>query len=198
MASSKSRELSQLASVIVVDDSTKNVGIGSTLPGAKLSVDGDAYITGNTRIVGILSVGSGTVTIDGDNGVIGVGTVLLTESQVSQLDDLTGEDGSFSGSVSIGGSITAETLYGDGSNLTGIVAGDFATPLSNDSTSPLSSFYKVSKTLNIGAGISITVSSDEESDNLAFIRELNIHVSSGSTLRIGSGTTLITNVINIF
>ena len=114
------RELSQLASVIVVDNNTKNVGIGSTLPGSKLSVGGDVYVSGNTRIVGILSVGSGTVTIDGDNGVIGVGTVTLTESQVSQLDDLTGDDGNFSGSVSVAGSITAATLYGNGSNLTGI------------------------------------------------------------------------------
>lgn len=116
------RELSQLASVIVVDNSTKYVGIGSTLPGSKLSVGGDAYISGNTRVVGILSVGSGTITIDGDNGIIGVGTVTLTETQVSQLDDLTGEDGNFSGNVSVAGTVTAIAYYGDGSTLDNIVS----------------------------------------------------------------------------
>ena len=44
---SKTRELSQLASAIVVDDETKNVGIGTSTPSAKLSVGGDGNFTGN-------------------------------------------------------------------------------------------------------------------------------------------------------
>lgn len=44
---SKTRELSQLASIIIVDDSNKNVGIGTTNPSSKLSVVGDGNFTGN-------------------------------------------------------------------------------------------------------------------------------------------------------
>jgi len=147
------RELSQLASLINVNDETKSIRVIADQPEAK----------------------------------IGIGT----ENPIAKVD--------VRGDVNVSGAVTATTFYGDGSNLQGVSGGgDFATPLSNDSTSPLSSFYKVSKTLNIGAGISITVESDESSNNLAFIRELNIHVSSGSTLHIGSGTTLVTNILNIF
>lgn len=120
------------------------------------------------------------------NANIGVGTLIPT----SKVDVV--------GDVNVSGVITATSFVGDGSNLTQINGGDFATSLSNDRTSPLSSFYKVSKTLNIGSGISITVESDESFNNLVFIRELNIHVSTGSTLHIGSGTTLVTNILNIF
>lgn len=137
-----SRELSQLASVITVKDSNRDVGINSSSPTAKLDVGGD---------------------------------------------------------VNVSGAITATSFVGDGSNLTGIVAGgDFATPLSTDSTSPLSSFYKVPILLTVGAGISITVQSDSASNNKAYIRENSIRVSSGSTVRIADGTTLITDVLNIF
>jgi len=123
------------------------------------------------------------------NANIGVGTLVPT----SKVDVV--------GDVNVSGVITATSFVGDGSNLTNLTqinGGDFATSLSNDRTSPLSSFYKVSKTLNIGSGISITVESDESFNNLVFIRELNIHVSTGSTLHIGSGTTLVTNILNIF
>lgn len=59
------RELSQLGSFIVVDDSTKNigiattatpyVGIGTTNPQAKLHVIGDAIVSGNISVGGTLS-----------------------------------------------------------------------------------------------------------------------------------------------
>lgn len=44
---SKTRELSQLASIVIVNDSNKNVGIGTTNPSSKLSVVGDGNFTGN-------------------------------------------------------------------------------------------------------------------------------------------------------
>ena len=101
-------------------------------------------VDGNVRIVGVLTVGSGTVIIDGDNNTIGIGTVTLDEVKVSQLEDLTGESGNFSGdvnivgvvtaatvdatnvdanNVSVAGSVTAAVFYGDGSQLTGISGG---------------------------------------------------------------------------
>lgn len=45
-----------------------NVGIGSTLPTSKL------HVVGDTRITGILTVGSGSVTINGSDNQINVGT----------------------------------------------------------------------------------------------------------------------------
>jgi hypothetical protein len=72
------RELSQLGSFIVVDDSTKNigiattatpyVGIGTTNPQAKLHVVGDAIISGN------VSVG-GTVSYDDVTNIDSVGVI---------------------------------------------------------------------------------------------------------------------------
>ena len=141
-----SRELSQLASVITVKDSNRDVGINSSSPTAKLDVGGN---------------------------------------------------------VNVSGVVTATNFVGDGSGLTGVTAaasggGDFATALSNDSTSPLSSFYKVPRLLTVGAGRSITVESDSDSDNKAYIRQNGIRVSSGSTVHIADGTTLIVDVLNLF
>ena len=84
----------------------------------------------------------------------------------------------------------------DGSELTGISG--FATALSPTPTSPLFNIFKTSKTLTVGSGLSVTVESDVTSGNIAFMRETNIHVSTGSTFHIGSGTTLFTNVLNLF
>ena len=47
-----------------------NVGIGTTNPTVKLVVDGDA------RITGVLTVGGSSLTLDGDNNLVNVGTAL--------------------------------------------------------------------------------------------------------------------------
>lgn len=111
-------------------------------------------VDGNVRVVGVLTVGSGTVTIDGDNNTIGIGTVTLDEVKVSQLNDLTGDSGNFSGdvnivgvvtaatvdatnvdanNVSVAGSVTASVFYGDGSQLTGLSVGVGTTTISTNS-----------------------------------------------------------------
>ena len=92
------------------------------------------------------------------------------------------------------GTITG-TFSGDGSTLTGVSG--FATPLDTDSASPLNKVFKTPKTLEVTAGIH-TVNSDVASDNIAFMRESVIHVAAGATFHIGSGTTLRTNVLNLF
>jgi hypothetical protein len=58
---------------------TVYVGLGQTA----LYVDGDA------RVTGILSVGQGTVTIDGDNNTITAGEVLITGSSITIGDNVT-------------------------------------------------------------------------------------------------------------
>ena len=82
----------------------------------------------------------------------------------------------------------------DGSALTGIQG--LAEPLSN--TAPLNKFLKTPKTVNIGAGTSLTVESDASSGNVAFVKEGTIHVSVGGTFHVKNNTKLQLNVLGIF
>ena len=93
------RELSQLGSFIIVDDSTKKigiattaaplVGIGTTNPTSKLTVQGDVLV-------------SGVVTATTFNGQINAGVATITS--------LRGTDATFSGNVSIAGTLTYEDV----------------------------------------------------------------------------------------
>ena len=100
------------------------------------------------------------------------------------------------GNVVITGVLTATTFVGDGSNLTGVSG--FATALSSSQSSPLFNVFKTPRRFDVGAGTSITVESDATSGNVAFMRNAEVHVAVGSTFHIGSGTTLVTNVLSIF
>ena len=100
------------------------------------------------------------------------------------------------GDVVITGVLTATTFVGDGSNLTGVSG--FATALSSSQSSPLFNVFKTPDTLTIGGGTSVSVESDTSSGNIAFMRNSKVHVATGATFHVGSGTTLLTNVLNIF
>ena len=72
-----------------------------------------------------------------------------------------------------------------------------AEPLSN--TAPLNKFLKTPKTVNIGAGTSLTVeNNDAASGNVAFVKEGTIHVSVGGTFHVKNNTKLQLNVLGIF
>ena len=141
-----------------VDGTNNRVGIGSTLPTAKLDVGGVVVATAAT-----------------------VGSAVTINS--------TGIDAG-------AGIITAASFEGDGSQLTGVSG--FATALSSTQSSPLFSIFKTAQTLEVAAGTSITVESVVVAGYHAFMREGIIHVGSGSTFHVGSGTTLLTNVLGIF
>ena len=100
------------------------------------------------------------------------------------------------GNVVITGVLTATTFVGDGSNLTGVSG--FATALNSSQSSPLFNVFKTPDTLTIGGGTSVSVESDTTSGNIAFMRNSKVHVATGATFHVGSGTTLLTNVLNIF
>ena len=100
------------------------------------------------------------------------------------------------GNVVITGVLTATTFVGDGSNLTGVIG--FATALNSIQSSPLFNVFKTPRRFDVGAGTSLTVESDATSGNIAFMRNGEVHVAVGSTFHIGSGTTLVTNVLSIF
>jgi len=122
---------------------TSNLGmsVGVSTFGDKVVVGGAStalVVDGHVRVVGVLTVGSGSITIDGDNDTIGMGTHTLSATKVALLDDLGGDTADFGGdvkvvgvltalsldssNVSVAGSITGTTFYGDGSNLSGINA----------------------------------------------------------------------------
>jgi hypothetical protein len=56
--------------------SNGRVGIGSTIPTARLDILEDLFVGTDARIVGILTVGSSSLTLDGDQNQVQVGTAL--------------------------------------------------------------------------------------------------------------------------
>ena len=93
-----------------------NVGIGTTLATDKLFVGGNAIITG------ILTVGTSSLTLDGDNNVVNVGAALtLGHTQGIQFYSQRLHSAGFDvNNINASGIVTAASFYGDGSNLTGV------------------------------------------------------------------------------
>ena len=107
------------------------------------------------------------------------------------------------------GIVSATAFFGDGSGLDGVAASGLGTALNIDDetgkhnddlpdNTPLKYIFKAARTLHVAAGTSIRIDSDATSGNIAFMRERDIHVGSGATCTVGSGTTLIPDVLRIF
>ena len=78
-----------------------NVGIGSTTPSSKLTVAGDAYLSGNisatgtlaimgtatSTIAGGLTVGTTNFVVDSSNGYVGIGALPLSTRRLSVTGD---------------------------------------------------------------------------------------------------------------
>ena len=165
--------------VFSVDGTNNRVGIGSTQPTEKLDVNGVVVATAFT--------GDGT-------GLTGV---------ASTNNIITGTAATFNSLVNVGsnikidatsGIVTATKFVGDGSELTGVSG--FATALSSDTASILSKVFKTPVNLEVAADT--TIQSDAASDNIAFMREARIHVQNGAVLTVGSGTTVLMNILSIF
>tara|TARA_R100000805_G_C3567015_1_gene74115 strand:+ start:143 stop:685 length:543 start_codon:yes stop_codon:yes gene_type:complete len=165
--------------VFSVDGTNNRVGIGSTQPTVKLDVGGVVVATAFT--------GDGT-------GLTGV---------ASTDNIVTGTAATFNSLVNVGsnikidatsGIVTATKFVGDGGELTGVSG--FATALSSDTSSILNKVFKTPVNLEVAADT--TIQSDAASDNIAFMREGRIHVQDGVVLTVGSGTTVLMNILSIF
>ena len=122
---------------------------------------------------------------------------LTDATRLADFSSGVGTDGTLSANnINATGIVTASSFEGDGSALTGVSG--FATALSSDQTSILNRFFKTPEEIPIGAGTSVSITSDDASGNVAFCREGNIHVAVGATFHVGSGTTLFTNVLGVF
>ena len=116
---------------------------------------------------------------------------LTDATRLADFSSGVGTDGTLSANnINATGIVTASSFEGDGSALTGVSG--FATALSSDQTSVLNRFFKTPEEIPIGAGTSVSITSDDASGNVAFCRESNIHVAVGATFHVGSGTTLFT------
>ena len=122
---------------------------------------------------------------------------LTDATRLADFSSGVGTDGTLSANnINATGVVTATSFEGDGSQLTGVSG--FATALSSSTTSVLNRFFKTPEEIPIGAGTSVSVTSDDASGNVAFVREGKIHVAVGATFHVGSGTTLFTNVLGVF
>ena len=176
--------------VFTADGTNNRVGIGSTQPTEKLDVNGvvvaTAFTGDGTGLTGVASTDNIiTGTAATFNSVVKVGTAITLDA-TSGIVTATG--------VNVTGVVTATSFVGDGSQITGVSG--FATALSSDTASILNKVFKTPVNLEVAADT--TIQSDAASDNIAFMREARIHVQDGVVLTVGSGTTVLMNVLGIF
>ena len=141
---------------------------------------------------------TGDITTPGDVGIGGT----LTYEDVTNVDSvgvITARSGINvpSGNVTVsGGSVSATSFTGDGSNLTGVSG--FSTALGNTQGTLENLIFKTTESFTVAAGTSVRIESDNMSGNTAFTRLSRINVATGATFHVSAGTTFVMNVLNVF
>lgn len=105
--------------IFAFNPATGNLGIGTTNPSYKLE------IVGNTKITGILTVGTASITLDGVNNnlYVGAGVSIYGDSGEIYISGKKLQGITTTTNINTSGIITATYFYGDGSNLTNLPGG---------------------------------------------------------------------------
>ena len=177
-------------------------GIGTA--GAVLQVDNlnNRVGIGTTNPQGMLQVGT-AVTVFGSTGIVSATAFYGDGANLSNV--ISGVELQANGS-SAGSAITAIN-FASGASITDVSAGistisiaaGLGTALGD--SAPLDTIFKTPYILHVGAtgaGTTIRIDSDATSGNVAFMRQRDVYIAAGSTMTIGAGTTLISNVLSIF
>ena len=126
--------------------------------------------------------------IDNANKRVGLGTT-NPQAMVQVGQNITMDGGA-------SGIITATKFVGDGSALTGVSG--FGTAVNATQGTLGNLVYKTPKEFYATGVSSVYLVSDVTSGNMLFTRLNSVRVGSGVTVHVGSGTTVIFDVLNIF
>ena len=167
---SRARNLGNLGNenLITGDANTSRIGIGSTTPVTALDVVGVVTATDGFHI-GISSAGVSIASTVQTLNFVGSGNTVVDRG-----------NGSIDISISGGG------------------GGGLGTALSDESTELLSQIFTTTRNETVAAGTSVSVEGGVGGGNMTFTKLDNITVATGATFHVGSGTTLVMNVLNIF
>ena len=156
-------------------------------------------ITNATRLSDFVSVigTAGTVLkVDNTTQRIGIGTTDPRGTLQVGIGITMGPTGIMTAqtvyATTIGDSNT--TFAGDGSSLTGVSG--FSTALAV--SGPKQQIFTTNRSLTIATGTTCYVKSTDSAGNMAFSRLGDIHVATGATFQVGSGTTFVMDVLNVF
>ena len=167
---SRARNLGNLGNenLITGDANTSRIGIGSTTPVTALDVVGVVTATDGFHI-GIQSAGVSIASTVQTLNFVGSGNTVVDRGN---------------GSIDI--------------SISGSGGGGLGTALSDESTELLSQIFTTTRNETVAAGTSVSVEGGVGGGNMAFTKLDNITVATGATFHVGSGTTLVMNVLNIF
>jgi len=153
---------------------TGNVAIGTDV----VSTGSTAlWVQGDARITGILSVGTGTITLDptentirvgtgitldATNNIVSIGTAITLNSTTGVIEVDGSTIGSPSGDANYTGIVTASAFVGDGSGLTGIVAASSGVEVRDNN-----SLVGTASTLNFGQDLDVTLTGEVATINVS-------------------------------
>ena len=181
------------------------VGLSSFLNGVNVkagSATTALIVQGDARITGILTIGTGSVTIDGSEEKVRIGTgVTLTSTGDSDFVGVVTAKGfevgtaatiSNNGNATFAGIVTAANFVGGGSGLTGLTASQIPT-LNQDTTGNADTATALETARNIG-GVSFDGSANI---NLPGVNEAGNQNTSGTAAGLTGNPTITITAVNV-